>query len=218
MDGILYRDPDLLLVEKPVGVLSQEDPNGGDSLPERLKSAGTDVKPVHRLDRTTGGVMAYAITQEAAAGLSRLVGDHERFVKTYLAVVEGKPEGSGEWEDWLFHDVRKNKTYVTGHQRKGVKKAVLSFHTLETVTDEDGTLSLVEVRLHTGRTHQIRVQFASRRFPLVGDSRYGGKRKAANPALWSHTLTFPHPVTGKPVSGVSEPPWEDYPWNLFRNK
>ena len=218
MPQILYQDDHLIVIEKPSGVLSQIDANGGDSIPKRLEAQGLSVKPVHRLDRATGGVMVYAFTDKSAASLSVLVQDHTRFVKEYLAVISGCPsEPSGEMEDLLYHDVRKNKSYVVGRMRGGVKRAKLSYKVLETVEYEGGTYSLVRVRLHTGRTHQIRVQFASRKMPLAGDSRYGGIRSCPL-ALWSYRLTFPHPISGKPIDNRSLPDIDAFPWNVFDEK
>lgn len=213
--NVLYKDDHLLLAEKPVGLSSQEVAGDGDSLPKRLAETGLPVKPVHRLDRDTGGVMVYARTREAAARLSAMVGEHEVFCKQYLAVVTGYPaENEGKLEDLLYHDVRKNKSFVVKRERKGVRLASLSYQVLRTVTVGEGTFSLVRVRLHTGRTHQIRVQFASRGMPLAGDSRYGGFR-GCRLGLWSHSLAFPHPVTGQPVSGLSEPDKGAAPWCWF---
>lgn len=212
--NIVYNDDNLVLVEKPVGLSSQE-VSGGDSLPKRLAESGLPVKPIHRLDRDTGGIMVYARTQKDAAKLSTMIGQHDRFVKEYLAVVTGKPtEDEGTLEDLLYHDVRKNKSFVVKRMRKGVRLARLSYTLLGTITVAEGTFSLVRVRLHTGRTHQIRVQFASRGLPLAGDCRYGGYRGVCM-GLWSHSLSFPHPTTGQVVFGTSEPPWSQPPWRWF---
>lgn len=218
MPQILYCDNQLIVVQKPVGLLAQTAADGGDSLPKRLESQGFAVKPVHRLDRATGGVMVYALTGESAAALSVLVQDHGKFVKEYLAVVSGAPSSTcGEMEDLLFHDVRRNKSYVVDRKRSGVKTAKLAYEVLETVDTQEGVRSLVRVRLYTGRTHQIRVQFASRHMPLLGDSRYGGSRNCPL-ALWSHRLTFPHPVSGEQVDNRSIPDINAFPWNLFDEK
>lgn len=215
MPQILYQDDHLVVIEKPSGVLSQLDAKGGDSIPKRLETQGFTVKPVHRLDRATGGVMVYAFTDKSTALLSSLVQDHTQFVKEYLAVVSGCPsEPVGEMEDLLYHDVRKNKSYVVDRKRGGVKPAKLSYEVLETAQHNNGTFSLVQVRLHTGRTHQIRVQFASRRLPLAGDSRYGGLRDCPL-ALWSCRLSFPHPINGKTIENRSLPDIHTFPWCLF---
>ena len=213
MPKILYEDPHLLLIEKPVGIPSQE--SEGDCVPKRLLKQGYFIKVVHRLDKPTGGVMTYALTDKVAAKLSALIGQHDQFQKEYLAVVQGVPaETEGIYTDLLYHDVRKNKSYVVDRQRKGVREAKLDYSVLETVTTDEGIFSLVRVRLHTGRTHQIRVQFASRRMPLYGDSRYGGVKGGAL-GLWSHRLTLPHPITGESLTAVSYPNWNIAPWCYF---
>lgn len=213
--AILYQDTHLLLVEKPAGVLAQADAAGGDSLPRRLEEQGLPVLPVHRLDRATGGVMVYARTRPAAAALSQLVGQHEVFCKEYLAVIVGCPQAmEGTMEDLLYHDVKRNKSFVVKRPRSGVRKASLSYRVLQTADTPEGIFSLVRVRLHTGRTHQIRVQFASRGLPLAGDSRYGGIRSCPL-ALWSCRLTFPHPITDARVTGDSSPDLTAHPWKLF---
>ncbi len=215
MPRILYLDEHLVVIEKPSGVLSQVDTKGGDSIPKRLEAQGIAVKPVHRLDRATGGVMVYALTDESAASLSALVQDHTQFVKEYLAVISGCPdEPNGTMEDLLYHDVRKNKSYVVNRKRGGVKHAKLAYEVLATADTDNGVFSLVRVRLYTGRTHQIRVQFASRKHPLAGDSRYGGLRTCPL-ALWSHRLTFPHPFSGEQIDNRSLPDTHTFPWNLF---
>lgn len=203
-----------MLIEKPVGIPAQD--ADGDCVPRRLADKGIPVKAVHRLDRPTGGVMTYARNDKSAAALSALVGQHDVFCKVYLAIVQGCPEEKeGTLVDLLYHDVRRNKSYVVNRPRNGVREAKLEYTVLETVTTEVGTFSLVQVRLHTGRTHQIRVQFASRKMPLYGDTRYGGVKGDAL-GLWSHRLTFPHPVTKKAVSATSTPDWSMTPWCYFK--
>ena len=215
MPSILFKDNHLLMVEKPVN-LSAQTVEGGDSLPHRLKELGYPVKPVHRLDKPTGGVMIYARSDQAAAKLSAIVSQHDVFQKEYFAVVQGCPDNAeGTLIDLLYHDVRKNKSYVVNRPRKGVREAKLDYSVVKTATTDEGIFSLVRVRLHTGRTHQIRVQFASRKMPLYGDSRYGGvKGKALG--LWSHQLTLPHPITGNTLSAESNPNWDSAPWCYFK--
>lgn len=213
MIRILYQDEELLVVEKPVGLSAQADAAGGDSLPRRLAEQGLPVLPVHRLDKDTGGVMVYARTKRAAAGLSAIVGQHEVFRKEYIALLSGCPQPpQGELQDLLYHDVRRNKSYVVTRERRGVRRAALSYAVAGSFADESGTVSLVRVRLHTGRTHQIRVQFASRRMPLLGDTRYGGVRGCPL-ALYSCRLTFPHPITGETVAAACLPDDKAAPWN-----
>jgi 23S rRNA pseudouridine1911/1915/1917 synthase len=147
--------------------------------------------------------------------LSALV-QSEEYKKTYLAIVHGEPEENvGEMRDLLFHDKMKNKSYVTDKKRAGVKEAILNYRVLASLQKDDGNkMSLVEVELITGRTHQIRVQFASRKMPLVGDGKYGSRDNNASMALWSHKVEFTHPQTKKQIVAESCPP-EVYPWNLF---
>ncbi len=212
---VLYDDIHLAVCVKPRGVLSQSDSHGGAAMPELLAAqVGGTVYPVHRLDKEVSGVMVYAKTSAAAAKLSQLVSDHERFVKIYYAVVEGTPAPSGEMRDLLFHDRFKNKTYVVDRMRGGVKTARLAYETIATLpTEGDTVTSLVKIRIFTGRSHQIRVQFATRGFPLVGDKRYGA-RLSGDLALFSHSLTFPHPLLKKEI-GVTAPPPTDGVWARF---
>ena len=186
MIEILEQTPGLVVCIKPVGVHAQGE--APDALPALLaKQLGACVYPVHRLDQAVGGLMVFARTGAMAAKLSQAMAEGT-LQKEYLAVLGARPkDDSGELFDLLFHDRFKNKTYVVSKERKGVKKASLSYRV---VAEADG-LCLVHVRLHTGRTHQIRVQFASRGMPLVGDGKYGSRKNAAAPALWSYALTLP---------------------------
>ena len=215
---IFYCDRDLLICRKPVGVLSQSD--GKEDmvalLSAQLAAEGekSDIFPVHRLDRGVGGVMVFARSAAMAGKLTALVAERS-FEKEYLALAPDVLEtAEGVMEDLLYRDREKNKSFVVKRERKGVRLASLSYQVLRTVTVDEGTFSLVLVRLHTGRTHQIRVQFASRGMPLAGDSRYGGFR-GCRLGLWSHSLAFPHPITGQPVSGLSEPDKSAAPWCWF---
>ncbi len=219
---ILYEDKYLLICEKPVGVESQRSSRGGEDmltlLEEYRRERGEDayIGLVHRLDTATGGAMIYSKREDMTGKLSALVqsGDYK---KTYLAVIHGTPESeSGEMRDLLFHDKLKNKSYVCDKKRSGVKEAILNYRVLKTVVCEDGEkMSLVEIELVTGRTHQIRVQFASRKMPLVGDGKYGSRDNKASMALWSHKVEFTHPITKKSITVESTPP-ENYPWNTFK--
>lgn len=195
---ILYEDPSVIVVIKPRGILSQSDKKGGESMVTILSEhTGGEMFSVHRLDKETGGVMVYAKTQKAAAKLSRDISEH-RFYKEYLALVHGVPEeNSGTLCDLLFHDKAKNKSYVVKRERKGVKKAELYYEVLE-IREKDGEkYSLLRVVLHTGRTHQIRVQFASRKMPLSGDRKYGAKDGEKNLGLWAQRLKLFHPETSE---------------------
>ena len=191
MIEILQETKTSVVCVKPVGIAAQG--TDAQALPQLLAAQlGCEVYPVHRLDQTVGGVMVYAKTAKEAARLTQSMGEGG-MQKTYLAVLTGCPEEtSGTLEDLLFHDRVKNKTYVVRRPRGGVKKAVLSY---EILAEAEG-LSLARVRLQTGRTHQIRVQFASRGFPLLGDGKYGSRIKG-DIALQSARLRFIHPDTGK---------------------
>ena len=174
---ILYSDNQIVVCVKPVGMDSEHD------VPAQL---GGEIFTVHRLDKNVGGVMVYARTKSAAAALSKAV-QEGTMVKEYVAMVHGTPPDSGDWQDFLFKDSSKNKVFVVKKERKGVKKARLEFRRL---TDSDP--ALVHIRLYTGRSHQIRVQFASRGFPLVGDHKYGSRDDSVAPMLFSCRLTFPY--------------------------
>ena len=177
---ILYSDKEIIVIIKPVGMDSEHDVSA--ALQELL---GGDIFPLHRLDQNVGGVMVYARTKAAAATLSKAIQNGE-MVKEYVAKVHGIPPESGDWQDLLWKDSSKNKVFVVKRERKGVKKARLEFTRL---TQEDP--ATVRIRLHTGRSHQIRVQFASRGFPLVGDRKYGGRDDSPSPMLFSCCITFP---------------------------
>lgn len=191
---ILYSDPAIAVCVKPVGLDSEV------QVPAALEAAlGGRFYPVHRLDKNVGGVMVYARSKAAAAGLSQAI-QEGTMVKEYVALVHGLPPESGDWQDLLWKDSRKNKVFVVKRMRGGVKQARLEFIRL---TDTDP--SLVRIRLHTGRSHQIRVQFASRGFPLVGDHKYGARDDSPAPMLFSCKLTFPY--RGKPISFEALPAW-----------
>ena len=221
---ILFEDKYLLICEKPVGVESQVSSSGKEDMITLLsryraeKGEDSYVGLVHRLDTMTGGAMIYSKREDMTGKISTLVqsGDYK---KTYLAVIHGAPEKTeGEMHDLLYHDKLKNKSFVVAKKRAGVKDTMAYYRLLDTVTREDGELmSLVEVELITGRTHQIRVQFASRKMPLVGDGKYGSLDNKATCALWSHKVEFVHPITKKTVEARSTPP-DNYPWNIFAIK
>lgn len=193
---LLYSDRDLAVCIKPVGLDSEQE------VPAALKEQlSGDIFPIHRLDKNVGGVMVYARTKSAAAALSRAV-QEGTMVKEYIAMVHGIPPESGDWEDLLWKDSKKNKVFVVKRQRVGVKKARLEFSRLS-----DGETSLVRIRLHTGRSHQIRVQFSSRGFPLVGDHKYGSRDEKTEPMLFSCRITFPY--RGKTVSYEALPQWAE---------
>ena len=177
---VLYSDKGIAVCIKPVGLDSEVE------VPAALKEQlGGEIFPIHRLDKNVGGVMVYSRTKQAAAALSKAV-QEGTMVKEYVAMVHGTLPEIGDWSDLLFKDSSKNKVFVVKKERKGVKKARLEFSTLQA-----GEESLVRIRLHTGRSHQIRVQFSSRGFPLVGDHKYGSRDDKKEPMLFSCCITFP---------------------------
>lgn len=217
MIDILYSDEHIAVCVKPRGVSSQED--GTDrSMPALLRNQLEKeyVAVIHRLDKDVSGVMVYALSNTAAAKLSQMTAEN-KLTKQYLAVVSGTPaEKEATLTDLLYHDKRKNKSYTVKKERRGVKKASLSYEVTDTCLTNDIIFTLVKVQLHTGRTHQIRVQFASRRHPLLGDRKYGGIGSCPI-ALFSQKLSFDHPITGKKLTFSAEPPSE-YPWDCFNSK
>lgn len=210
---VLYEDSHILAVIKPAGVASE-----GDGMPrlvgEYLRDNGAGDAPyvgvIHRLDRDVAGVMVFAKSEKAAAALSGMIARRE-FEKEYLAVVTGETDYAGEMQDLLYHDKGRNKTFVVKRQRRGVRDASLDYRTLATRSGN----SLVHVRLHTGRTHQIRVQFSSRKMPLWGDGKYGSRVKGEL-ALFSCGLGFPHPRSGKPMTFEARPTGE--PWDTLESE
>ena len=194
---ILFEDESIIACIKERGIISQSDSAGGISMITELeKHCDCKIFPLHRLDKEVGGVMVYAKTKSAAAGLSKDIQEH-KFIKEYIALIHGTPENSrGEMRDLLFKDSKKNKSYVVKRERKGVKEALLDYELL----DSNNGFSKVLIKLHTGRTHQIRVQFASRKMPLCGDKKYGAKDESNTIGLWSYRITFNHPITGESLS------------------
>ena len=187
---ILYSDKNIIVCVKPVGLDSEHD------VPTQL---GGEIYTLHRLDKNVGGVMVYARTKAAAAVLSKAIQDGT-MVKEYVALVHGAPPEHGDWQDLLFKDSTKNKVFVVKKERRGVKKARLEFSRLQ-----QGENALVRIRLHTGRSHQIRVQFASRGYPLLGDHKYGARDALSAPMLFSCCLSFPY--NGKTVRFEKMPDW-----------
>lgn len=208
MIEILFENNDFVVCVKPIGVASQND-NTQDMVKLLSQQTGSEIFPVHRLDTAVGGTMVFAKNSKTAAYLSKQI-QNGIFKKRYLAVVSGKPvTDSGVLEDLLFKDSRKNKSYVVKRERKGVKKAKLEY---ELISHNDG-MSLISVFLHTGRSHQIRVQFASRKMPLIGDGKYGSKDNRCNVALWSSEIAFEY--NSDSFAFLSKPDDRQFPWNLF---
>ena len=212
MVEVLYQDQDILVCVKPPRVLSTDEPGG---LPELLRQflgdPKADVRTVHRLDRVVSGLMVLARNPAAASELSRQIREGI-FQKTYYAVVHGIPkDNEGTLEDLLGRDKTRRMTFVATEPGKDIQKASLSYRVLSSVEG----LSKVEVRLHTGRTHQIRVQFARRGMPLVGERKYSTLDDPCEIALYSQQLGFNHPGTGEWLEFRHDPP-VGFPWDLFR--
>ena len=231
MSFIIYEDDALVVLDKPAGCSSEE------GVPQRLREQwgkpDAYVGVIHRLDTGVSGLMVYAKTPQAAAALSRQVTRSQeayavqdgraegtpaapRFIKQYRAVIAGGPDealpAEGTLRDHLFKDSRKGRVFPVSRPRKGVKEAILEYRIAATA--EDGAFSLADITLHTGRTHQIRVQFASRKHPLWGDGKYGSRAKGAI-ALQSARLQFFHPVSGEKMEFALAMPAGE-PWDLFR--
>ena len=193
---LLYSDQQIVVCIKPVGLDSEQ------QVPEALKTQlGGEIFTLHRLDKNVGGVMVYARTKAAAALLSKQI-QEGNMIKEYVARVHGQVPAQGDWEDLLFKDSRKNKVYVVKRQRTGVKYARLEFTRL---TEDDPCL--VRIRLHTGRSHQIRVQFSSRGYPLAGDHKYGARDEFSAPQLYSCSITFSY--MGQVRTFSSLPSWAE---------
>lgn len=214
MVKVLFEDEHIIVCEKEVGMLS-EDSASDESLPNILKNqTGSEIYALHRLDKPVGGAIMYAKTKKSASAFSQLIAQNA-LKKTYFAVTDGKiKEKTGEMRDLLFKDSRKNKTFVVKRVRKGVKEAVLRYEILS----ENNNHSLVKIELETGRSHQIRVQFASRKAPLTGDGKYGSCDNKCSVALWSQNLCFIHPFTKEEINISSLPDMTVYPWNEFKTE
>ena len=205
---LVYVDDDILVCLKPARVLSTDEPGGVPDLArEALGNPKADVRTVHRLDRVVAGLMVLARNAAAASELSRQIRENE-FEKEYMAVVHGCPEAdAGTLRDLLGRDKARKMTFVAPEPGKGIQEAVLDYWVLNRCED----MSRVRILLHTGRTHQIRVQFASRSMPLVGERKYSELNDPCEIALWSWRLAFPHPKTGKRMEFTHQPPME-FPW------
>ena len=208
---LLFQDNSIIVCVKPAGALSTDEPGG---VPELARAALGDpcaeVRTVHRLDRVVGGVMLLARSKEAASALGRQVMDGD-FRKAYLAVVHGAPiSPEGTFTDLLRRDRRECRSYVTDTPGKDAREAVSDYALLGSAAG----LSLLRVTLRTGRTHQIRAQFAAHGLPLVGDRKYGTLTDECPIALWSERIAFTHPETGAAMAFRLPPPAE-YPWTRF---
>lgn len=215
---VLYEDRNILICEKPVGQPSQPDPahaDGSDLLScvqawRKLCGFSGEIYLVHRLDTATGGAILFAKDRDSAARLGGFVVG-KQIGKQYLAVVHGvMTPAAGAMTDLLYHDKTKNKAFVVKSPRNGVKEARLRYRTLA----QNGEVSLIEVTLETGRTHQIRAQFSHAGHPLLGDGKYGSRENHCTTALWAKHLSVTHPTTKRVIEVQSNPP-KAYPWSLF---
>lgn len=208
---IIFEDSDILVCKKDIGLSSE------DVMPKLIREYLNDsehyIGTVHRLDTAVGGIMVYAKTKTAARELSKQI-QNGTFKKYYYTVINGTPEQQcGTYCDLLFKDSKTNKSFVVKRERKGVRKAVLNYTVLNTVIYNSKTVSLLEIQLDTGRSHQIRVQLSTRKIPILGDGKYGSREKC-DIALFSHKIEFIHPKTNKFISFCAIPD-NKYPFNIF---
>ncbi|MCR1850764.1 RluA family pseudouridine synthase [Paeniclostridium sordellii] len=221
MINVIYEDNHLLVVEKPVNVLSQGDDTNDKDMVNLLKNylkvkyskpGNVFVGLVHRLDRPVGGIMVFAKTSKAASRLSEQV-RNKSFKKTYRAVLNGNMKKDKDTlKDYLYKNKKTNMVSVVNKNHKDAKDAELSYETIS----KNEKFSMVQVDLKTGRPHQIRVQFSSRNHSLFGDQRYGQhiNKKGDQIALWSYKIEITHPTTKEKMEFICNPP-NNYPWNLF---
>ena len=217
MTRIVSKTRDFLIAYKPAGVLSQADKSGDESLFDELKSElraigeRDELYLIHRLDRVVGGLLVFARNKGSAASLSTLVKDGE-LCKEYFAVVDGEA-GEGIMVDYLVKDATLGKARVCSQTTGGAKRAELEYQTLASIEHKGKMLSLVKIKLHTGRFHQIRAQFSSRNMPLFADKKYGSKHRGATPALFAYHIAFD--VSGLRADEQILPDMTTIPWSLF---
>ena len=218
MINIIYEDNHLLVVEKPINIPVQEDSSKDLDFLNLLKNyiKKRDKKPgnvylglVHRLDRPVGGIMVFAKTSKCAKRLSEQVQNHD-FKKVYYAVVMNKITNKKDtFIDYLLKDEKTNTVKIN----KNGKKAILDYELI----DINSNMSLVKIYLKTGRSHQIRVQFSSRGYPLYGDHKYNlDVKDKSNIALFAHSISFYHPITKEYLTFKLDLP-NNYPWNIFKH-
>ena len=218
---LIHEDNHIIVALKPQNIACCPDESGDDNLFDAVKryikaaygkQGNVFLGLVHRLDRPTGGVMVFAKTSKAAARLSKQMREGD-FEKKYLAVLTGTPsQKKGILENYLRKNSINNTVYVCTRTEEGAKFASLAYE----IKGTDGPLALADINLHTGRTHQIRVQTAAINCPVYGDMRYGGEKAVKGKlALWAYSLTFTHPVTGERLRFIAEPPLGETPWNRF---
>ncbi len=220
MIEILYKSKDFIVCVKPQGIPSQSDLSNDEDMVSLLSSQlkendeNSDIFVVHRLDRSTGGLILYARNKSAAAHFSSLVADKDSFEKYYLAVVSDSPDKeSGNMTDYLFKDGAQKKAFVVKSERKGSKLASLEYKVEKTFASNEKIFSLVNIKLNTGRFHQIRAQFSSRGMSIYGDGKYGSREKAPHLALWANKIAFTY--KGKNYEFDENPDFTMTPWSLF---
>ncbi len=229
---VLFENNNVIVCVKPAGVLSQSAADGRedtDMLGLVSDYIGTQAGLLHRLDRPTGGIMVFSKNKSTEGVLSAAISDKEKCIKEYFAVVSGEPESAeGELRDYLFKDQRQGKSFAVLSPRKGAKEACLTYKLLGTADGEHGKISLVKIRLGTGRTHQIRVQFSFRTMPVVGDGKYGSRERmrgetsdfGVSPkdmiALHAYRLSLDAGKTAK-FDICSFPDKKLYPFSVFDN-
>ena len=221
MIEIIDKTKDYVIIYKPQGIPSQSDPSGdADAMTlcgGMLRQMGErdELYLIHRLDRVVGGLLVFARNKRAAAELSKIVAEH-RLRKEYLAVVSGVA-GEGVMRDFVYKDATLGKAFVTDRKRSGVREAELEYSTVATKNIDGRDISLVKVSLVTGRFHQIRVQFASRKMPLIGDKKYGSRDFGAKtPSLFATHIAFT--LGGREISAERLPDMTAYPWSLFEEE
>ena len=215
MIEILHKNRDFIVCVKPQGIPSQSDTTCDEDmtslLQDQLRESGEndDVFVIHRLDRSTGGVILYARNKSAAAIFSRLVAEKDGFQKEYIAIVSGQPENDcGNMTDYLFKDSAQKKAFVVKSERKGAKLASLDYSVIKIENIGEKIFSHLAIKLNTGRFHQIRAQLSSRGMPICGDGKYGSREKRQHMALWAIKLSFDY--KGKHYEFQKYPDWQEF--------
>lgn len=220
---VIYEDNHIIVVEKPINIPSQSDKTGDMDLLTMVKDyikkkynkpGNVYVGLIHRLDRPVGGVMVYAKTSKAAARLSEQV-RNKTMTKKYLTIVDGKMEkDEGTLEDYLLKNEKTNLSKVVSKDNKSAKFAKLEYKVLK--YEEEINLSVLEVKLDTGRHHQIRVQLSSRNHSIYGDQKYGTRGRGKQICLWAYEISFEHPVTKKKLT-FNVTPEKIGSWKILEN-
>ena len=213
--NIVYEDSNIIICNKPAGIASQSERGFEPDLLGQVKEYRAirgdkgDTYIINRLDKPVGGLVLFALNKKTAASLSAMSGSHS-IEKQYYAVVKGIIEDKGEYTDYLVKDSKVNMSHVDNSRPEGAKKASLSYESVKTREIDGQIYSLVRVRLHTGRHHQIRVQMAFHGHPIYGDIKYNpdfsGKR-GIFPKLFAYRLSFNNPSGSDRITVETEPEW-----------